>query len=80
MPVYYIVERSALVVAMALSVLFLAANEGEAALAALAIWPLTRALISVLDVFYVFFTERPLVRSSGYNPALSEAAVSDTSD
>lgn len=80
MPVYHIVERSALVLAMASSVLFLAANEGETALAALAIWPLTRALISVLDVFFEFFTERPLVRSPGYKPALSEATVTNTSD
>lgn len=80
MPVYRIIERSALVIAIALSALFLVANEGEAALAALAIWPLTRALISVLDVFFEFFTERPLVRSSGYRPVLSEATVSNTSD
>ena len=80
MPVYYIIERSALVLAMVSSVLFLIAGQGETALAALAIWPLTRALISVLDVFFVFFTERPLIRSSGYKPTLSEATVSNTSD
>lgn len=80
MPIYHFIERAALVFAMASSALFLAVGEGEAAIAALAIWPLTRALISVLDVFVVFFTEQPLVRSSRYKPSLSEYSVSNTSD
>jgi hypothetical protein len=80
MPFYYIVDRAALVLAIVSSATFLAFNEGEAAIAALAIWPLTRGLISVLDVFVVFFTEKPLIRSSGYKPTLSDVSVSNTSD
>jgi hypothetical protein len=80
MPIYHIVERAALVFAVASSAGFLAMNEGQTAIAALAIWPLTRALISVLDVFVVFFTEKPLVRSTAYKTSPSDFSVSNTSD
>lgn len=59
-----LIDRVMMVAALGASIGFLWAGEYEAAGAALALWPLSRALISILDVFYMFFTERPLVCSA----------------
>lgn len=80
MPIYVIVERSARVVAVTAAALLLAFHETEAAIGALALWPLTRGAISVLDVFVVFFTERPLIQASHYKRAISELSAPRASD
>ena len=72
MPLYWIIDRTALIVAMVSSSAFLLMQKPEVAIAALTIWPLTRALISVIDVFFVFFTDKPLVRTSRFHPALTD--------
>lgn len=59
-----LIDRVTMVLALGASACFLWIGEYEAAGAALALWPLGRALISILDVFYMFFTERPLIRST----------------
>lgn len=59
-----LIDRVTMVVALGVSICFLWIGEYEAAGAALALWPLSRALISILDVFYMFFTERPLIRAN----------------
>lgn len=61
MSYYRIIDRFALVLAVTASATVLAMNEPVAALAMLSIWPITRAAASVLDVFYTFFTNRPLI-------------------
>lgn len=80
MPLYWIIDRLALVVAIGSASVFLLMQQGETAIAALVLWPLTRGIISVLDVFFVFFTDRPLVRASDYRPALSEGDAREVSD
>lgn len=80
MPLYWIIDRLALIVAIGSSSVFLLTQQPETAIAALAIWPLTRAVISVLDVFFVFFTDRPLVRVSDYRPAMTEAKPQQATD
>lgn len=59
-----LIDRAMMVLALGVSICFLWIGEYEASGAALSLWPLSRALISILDVFYMFFTERPLIRSS----------------
>lgn len=59
-----LIDRVMMVVALGASIGFLWINEYEAAGAALSLWPLSRATISILDVFYTFFTDRPLVRAA----------------
>lgn len=58
-----LIDRVTMVVALGASICFFWIGEYEAAGAALSLWPLSRALISILDVFFLFFTERPLIRS-----------------
>ncbi len=67
MSLYRIVDRLALAFALMSSLVFLSMQESEAAIVSLAFWPLTRAVISVLDVFFLFFTQEPLVRSSAHD-------------
>ena len=59
-----LIDRVMMVVALGASIGFVLINEYEAAGAALSLWPLSRALISILDVFYTFCTDRPLIRSA----------------
>ncbi|MGL4281747.1 MAG: hypothetical protein ACRCS0_15395 [Albidovulum sp.] len=59
-----IIDRVIMMVALTAAICFVWSGEYEASGAALALWPLSRALISILDVFYLFFTERPLIRSA----------------
>lgn len=55
------IDRVVMVAALGAAIGFLGVDEYEAAGAALSLWPLSRALISILDTFYTFLTERPLV-------------------
>ncbi len=64
MKTYVLIDRSIMVVALISAVGFLLGGEMEAAGAAITIWPISRVMISVLDVFFMFFTERPLLRSN----------------
>ncbi|SPH24229.1 hypothetical protein DEA8626_03280 [Defluviimonas aquaemixtae] len=61
MSYYKIIDRFALVLAVTASAAVLTMHEPVAAIAMLSIWPITRATASVLDVFYTFFTNRPLI-------------------
>ena len=61
--------------ALVLSAVFLMMRELEIALVALALWPLIRAAISVLDVFVLFFTQRPLVREPADRANARDARV-----
>lgn len=63
MRIYKLIDRFIMVAALIGAVTFLKAGEAEAAVAAIALWPISRAMASVLDVFYLFFTERPLLCS-----------------
>ena len=64
MKICMLIDRAIMAIALATSIGFVWSGAYEAACAALALWPLSRALISILDVFYLFFTERPLIRSA----------------
>ena len=78
MLVYRIVDRLALVLALTICILFLTKHEFETALFALALWPITRVVISVMDVFVLFLTEKPLVRGPGYHSNSHGARVHRT--
>lgn len=73
MPLYWIIDRLALVTAIGTSSTMLLLQQPEACIAALMIWPLTRGIISVVDVFFVFFTNQPLVRSREYQQSLGDS-------
>ena len=78
MSIYKIIDRFALVVALTASGAVLIMHQPFAAVAMLAIWPITRAVVSVLDVFYTFFTNRPLITTlagagHGYAPAANRS-------
>ena len=75
MPIHRILDRFALILAVTLFAAFLAMHEPASAFLALALWPLTRALISILDVFVLFFTQKPLVRRPVCRTISSEARV-----
>jgi hypothetical protein len=62
MSIYKIIDRFALVLALTTSGLFFAMGEYETSIAMLALWPMTRAMVLIIDVFFMFFTEKPLVR------------------
>ncbi|MDW4550001.1 hypothetical protein R5H32_11625 [Defluviimonas sp. D31] len=65
MTLYRIIDRIALVLALFSFCLFFVMQELETAISMLALWPLTRAAVLVVDVFFTFFTERPLIRVVG---------------
>jgi hypothetical protein len=80
MPLYWIIDRLALVTAIGSSSTLLLLQQPEASIAALTIWPLTRGIISVVDVFFVFFTDQPLVRASERRETLSNRTPQQIAD
>ncbi len=61
MKIYKLIDRFIMIAALIGAASFFKVGETEAAVAAIALWPISRAMASVLDVFYLFFTERPLL-------------------
>ncbi|MGB3179597.1 MAG: hypothetical protein WBH14_14840 [Albidovulum sp.] len=62
MNLYKIIDRLAMFLALLSSGLFFSMGVYETSIAMLMLWPATRAAISIIDVFFTFFTERPLIR------------------
>ena len=55
-------ERSALLLALLLAIYELVNSQYVSAFLMLMIWPTTRAAVCWVDVFYLFFTNKPLIR------------------
>ncbi len=60
MRIYQAIAKSTLALSTALSCYFLAMQEYQTAIVVFALWPLSRSLLAIADVFFTFFTERPL--------------------